>query len=183
MNKLKLAKGFLIALAGLFTMITLVSLLMPSNVVTSKSVVIKADKAKIAAVLFDFAQWRNWHPIFIQDSGSLVISKPSHGVGASAEWGQNDKRTKLIITNTTANAVMIDMSYPGENTVKNSLKILPLDGSTDLQVEWSAVTKLKWYPWEKFSGIFVSQLTGPGYEMALDNLKTFVESGAVSSGN
>ena len=183
MNKFKLAKGFLIAIAGLFTMITLVSLLMPSTVVTSKSVVINAERAKIKAVLFDFAQWKNWHPIFIRDSSSLVISNPSHGVNAAAEWGQDDKKTKLVITNTTADAVMIDMSYPGENTVQNSLTILPLEGSTDLQVEWSAVTKLKWYPWEKFSGIFVSQLTGPGYEMALDNLKTYIESGVVSSGN
>jgi hypothetical protein len=34
---------------------------------------------------------------------------------------------------------------------------------------------MKWYPWEKFSGIFVDKMTGPGYQAALNELKDFVE--------
>lgn len=181
--KMKLVKGFLFAIAGLFAMVTLVSLIMPSTVVTTQSVVINADRSKIEAALVDFAQWKNWHPIFIRDSSSLVLSNPAYGVNASAGWGPPEKKTKLLITNIVAEAVMITLSQPGENPVKNALSIFPMQDSKELQVEWSAVTKLKWYPWEKFSGIFVSQLTGPGYEVALNNLKTYLEAGEANKGN
>jgi len=46
-----------------------------------------------------------------------------------------------------------------------------------LQVEWRAITHLKWYPWEKFAGIFVSEMTGPGYQQALDALQKYIEQG------
>ena len=183
MMNMKLVKGFLFAVAGLFAMITLVSLLMPSTVVTSKTVVITADRAKIESAIADFSQWKKWHPIFIRDSSSVVLSNPPYGVNASATWGQNDKKTELVITKIIADAVWINLSHPGENDVKNVLSIFPLDGSNDLQIEWSAITKLKWYPWEKFSGIFVSQLTGPGYEAALNNLKTYLETEVTNQGN
>ena len=183
MMKMKLVKGFLFAIAGLFAMITLVSLIMPSTVVTTQSVVINADRSEIKAALLDFAQWKKWHPILIRDSSSLILSNPTYGVNASAEWVSTDKKTKLVITNIVAEAVMITLSQPGENPVKNALSIFPMQDSKELQVEWSAVTKLKWYPWEKFSGIFVSQLTGPGYEVALNNLKTYLEAGEANKEN
>ena len=44
-----------------------------------------------------------------------------------------------------------------------------------MQVEWNAVTRLKWYPWEKFYGIFIEKSSGQGYEDALNSLKTYVE--------
>lgn len=63
----------------------------------------------------------------------------------------------------------------GENDVENEVVILPLPTQQAVQVEWRAITKLSWYPWQKFYGIFVDQLTGPGYEAALNNLKLFLE--------
>ncbi len=183
MMNIKLIKGFLIAIAGLFAMVTLVSLIMPSRVVTSESVVINADPAKIEAALFDFSQWKNWHPIFIRDSSILQISNPAYGVNATAQWGPAEKQTKLVITNIMAESVMITLSQAGENAVQNVLRILPVQDSKEMQVEWSAVTTLKWYPWEKFSGIFVSQITGPGYQAALNNLKTYLETDGANQGN
>ncbi len=173
---MKLAKGFLIAIAGLFAMITLVSLIMPSTVITSKSIVTNAAQSKIEAALFDLKQWKNWHPVFIRDSSKLLLSYPAFGENASAVWNVAGKETQLVITNVKPGAIWLTLSQPGENPVTNTISILPMQGSNELQVEWSAVTRLKWYPWEKFSGIFVSQLTGPGYEKALNNLKSYLES-------
>jgi hypothetical protein len=51
----------------------------------------------------------------------------------------------------------------------------PVTDSSAMQVEWRVLTKLKWYPWEKFYGIFIDKLTGPGYEVALNNLKELAE--------
>jgi hypothetical protein len=42
-------------------------------------------------------------------------------------------------------------------------------------VEWRSLTRLHWYPWEKFYAIFMDKITGPGYEAALNGLKEIVE--------
>ncbi len=42
-------------------------------------------------------------------------------------------------------------------------------------VEWTAVTKLKWYPWEKFSGLFIEKITGDGYEYGLTQLNKLMD--------
>ena len=46
---MRIVKGFLIVVAGFFTLITLISLLIPSTVVTVKSVSVHASQEKILA--------------------------------------------------------------------------------------------------------------------------------------
>ncbi|MBC7867303.1 MAG: SRPBCC family protein, partial [Gloeobacteraceae cyanobacterium ES-bin-316] len=168
-------KGFLFAIIGLFVMITLVSLLMPSRVVTSNSIVIKSSSQKIALALRDFNDWKKWHPVFVNESSNVVLSNPAAGVNATAAWGTDKEKNKLTIKKISADLIQFSFSRPGENPVENSIVLFPIKDSPDVQVEWTALTTLKWYPWEKFGGIFLAQITGPGYEAALNNLKTFVE--------
>ena len=54
----------------------------------------------------------------------------------------------------------------GENDIDNDIVITRYPSQQSVQVEWRAITKLHWYPWEKFYGIFIDKLTGPGYEAA-----------------
>ncbi len=172
---MKLVKGFLLALTGLFVVVTLFSLLIPSKVFTSKGVVIYASQQKIVATLKDFNQWKHWHPIFSNDTNNIRISKPSDGVNASIEWGLAGKKNKMTITEVFDQGIKLNLSRSGENPVENSIVVLPLKDSGSYQVEWTALTRLKWYPWEKFAGIFVTQITGPGYEAALNALKSYAE--------
>ncbi|MBK7088132.1 MAG: hypothetical protein IPH56_04180 [Chitinophagaceae bacterium] len=43
------------------------------------------------------------------------------------------------------------------------------------QVQWRSFTKLKWYPWEKFRGLFLEKMIGESYKAALNALKTKLE--------
>ena len=174
-NEMKLIKGFLFVIVGLFVVITLFSLLIPSKVFTSKAVVINAPKQKIVAALQDFNQWKLWNPVLKNDSVNLIISNPSAGKNASVEWGLPEKENKMVITESFAEGIKLVLSRNGENPVGNSIVILPLADINRYQVEWTALTRLKWYPWEKFAGIFVTEITGPGYENALNGLKIFTE--------
>ena len=63
----------------------------------------------------------------------------------------------------------------GENDVENIISVTAVNAGSEIQVEWRVLTKLKWYPWEKFYGIFIDKITGPGYELALNNLKDLAE--------
>ena len=174
---MRLAKGFLIAILGLFTVVTLMSLLIPSKVMTAKAVVIHAPQQAIVAALNDFNNWKKWNPLFSKDSTHIKVSAPSYGINASASWGTADKINKFTIIENFPEGIKFTLTRPDENPVENSITVLPINESGSYQVEWKALTRLKWYPWEKFAGIFVSEITGPGYEAALNALKTFAETG------
>lgn len=172
---MKIIKGFLIVVTGFFVLITLISLLIPSTVVTVKSVSIHASQDKILTAIKDLDEWKKWHPIFQQEAANIFISRPTDVVNAKASWMQNGKENSIIITNLFAQGIQFNVNRTGENPVETSLAALPVQEPNTLQVEWKAVTKLKWYPWEKFGGIFISEMTGPGYEQALNSLKKYIE--------
>ena len=171
---MRMFKGFLFVATGFFILITLISLLIPSRVMTTKSVTIHAPKEKISAAIKDLQTWKKWHPVFKADS-AIKISNPSSGVGANAEWMQGVKKNMLTITEDFPEGIKVALSRPGERPVENSILLLPMEEAGTYHVEWRSLTKLKWYPWEKFAGIFVSDMTGPGYEAALNELKKYIE--------
>lgn len=172
---MKKFKGFIFAFTGLFIFITLLSLLMPSKVMTVRSVTIHADSAAVFAEIADLKNWKHWHPVFIHDSNSITISNPSVAVNASAGWDQDGKSNRLQFKEVLPGRITADLMRSGEKNTTNILSVMPLKDGNHVQAEWRVVTKLKWYPWEKFSGIFVDQMTGPGYETALNNLKNYLE--------
>ena len=53
-------------------MITLVSLLMPSKVMTVRSVVVHGDTGFIMSEIRDLKKWKDWHPVFFGEAGSLA---------------------------------------------------------------------------------------------------------------
>jgi hypothetical protein len=168
-------KGFLFVATGFIILITLISLLIPSRVMTTKSVTIHAPKEKISPEIKNLKAWRNWHPVFRDDSAAISISNPSSGVGAHADWVQGSKKNNLTITEDFPEGIKLSLNRPGEKPVENSILILPVEEAGTYHVEWRSLTRLKWYPWEKFAGIFVSDITGPGYEAALEGLKKYIE--------
>ena len=172
---MRIVKGFLIVVAGFFTLITLISLLIPSTVVTVKSVSVHASQEKILAAIKDLKQWKSWHPVFQQHVNDLSITEPSNAVNAKASWLQNGKPTDITITGTSEQGIRFNVNQKDERPVSTFLSVLPMQEPNTFQVEWRAVTRLRWYPWEKFGGIFVSEMTGPGYEQALNSLKKFIE--------
>ncbi|HNA00960.1 MAG TPA: hypothetical protein PKL81_17050, partial [Ferruginibacter sp.] len=63
MNR-RLLKGFIIALAGLFVFMTLLSLFIPSRIRISRGVLIHAQPALAYAQVSELSNWKNWQPVF-----------------------------------------------------------------------------------------------------------------------
>jgi hypothetical protein len=61
---MKFVKGIAFGAIGLFVVVTLLSLLIPSKIMTSKSVLINAPKDSIQRMVNDLNEWKKWHPIF-----------------------------------------------------------------------------------------------------------------------
>lgn len=173
---IRLFKGFFIVLAGLFIFITILSLLIPSKLMVSRAVVINAPAEKVFREISDLQNWKHWQPVFINDSSAIRFYAGPGGTSDSCEWDSKGKTNLMQITQKSDNAVSVILKRAGENDVKNNISVLPLADTNQVQVEWNVLIQLKWYPWEKFYGIFIEKITGEGYEAALNSLKAYVES-------
>jgi len=170
-------KGFIFTLAGLFILVTLLSLLIPSKLLVSRGVVINANAEKVFAAVSNMHQWGKWQPAFKNNPAAVHYSTDSNTINSFCEWESNGHLNKFVIRTVQPMQITTALVREGENDVTNIISVLPLSDSNTVQVEWKALTKLKWYPWEKFYGIFLEKLTGQGYEDALDGLKDHVENG------
>lgn len=172
MNK-KLLKGFAVGLAGLIIMITLISLLIPSKVMVSRAVVVHAPAEKISSFLTDLNQWKKWHPVFMQDSNHIKLSLQNNM--EMLAWQQKEIKNNLKVSQINPGQVKFTLESAGKKLSDNIISVLPLADGTGQQVEWTSINYLKWYPWQKFGGMFLNEISGPGYEMALQNLRNLVE--------
>ena len=172
---MRLFKGFFIVLAGLFIFITILSLFIPSKLMVTRAVVINAPADKVFNEISNLQNWKHWQPVFINDSAKITFNTGADGISNYAEWDSKGRKNVVEITGKKNNFLSASLKRAGENEVQNTISILPLQDSNRVQVEWNVLIKLKWYPWEKFYGIFIEKITGQGYEDALNSLKTYVE--------
>ncbi|MEO5967181.1 MAG: SRPBCC family protein [Ferruginibacter sp.] len=163
---MKKLKGFIFVIIGLAAVITLISLLMPSTVVTIRSVTINAEPENVMAQISNLNNWKNWHPFFKNNADVKEVND-------DLEWTEKGELNKLHISEKNANGIRILIERKKNKSVINDITLSVVDNQT--QVEWKGVTYVKWYPWEKFSGIFLNSIVGPGYESALNGLKSYEE--------
>ena len=172
---MRLFKRFFIVLTGLFVFITILSLFIPSKVMITRAVVINAIDAEVFKEVADLQNWKHWQPVFIADSSIIRFNNADHQTATRAEWESKGKTNLLTITEQKSNTIKATLSRKGEIDTYYSINVLPLQESTQVQVEWNVLVKLKWYPWEKFYGIFIENISGQGYEDALNSLKNYIE--------
>ena len=172
---IRLFRGFFIVLAGLFIFITILSLFIPSKLMVTRAVVINAKADRVFTEISNLKNWRHWQPVFRNDSAIIKFDTSVNGISNSCEWDSKGKKNKIIITDKKGNKITASLFREGESEVFNTISVLPLADSNQVQAEWNVLIKLKWYPWEKFYGIFIEKITGQGYEDALNSLKEYIE--------
>ena len=85
------------------------------------------------------------------------------------------RQIHLSMTSKDSASIKFLLQSQGEDDIFNEMDITPVGMNNGIEVEWKALTKLHWYPWDKFYGIFVDRMTGNNYEDALNHLKDFIE--------
>lgn len=172
---MRLLKGFIVVLAGLFIFITLLSLFIPSRLMITRAVVIHANAGKVFNEISNLQNWKHWQPVFKSDSTAIRFKTNVSGVSDYCEWSTNGISNSITVTGRGDHSISAVLKRSGENDVQNTISVLPLADSNQVQAEWSVLIRLKWYPWEKFYGIFIEKVSGQGYEDALNSLKNYVE--------
>lgn len=145
-----------ISLVFLFAVVTAISLIIPSHITLSKVVMISPQQDSIFSLLKNKDQWPRWHPSFVNNMNSDMLSQIDVEVVAGTDstlemkWIQKDKKP-------------LNMHWQ-----------LFKDEST-ATLQWSIDFYQKWYPWQKIASLFYEGNYGVMMEQGLANIKTIIE--------
>jgi hypothetical protein len=161
---MRFIKLFLLSIIVLFTIITLVSLLLPSHVRISRAINIAAPASAIRPQLANLKNWEEWN-MLIRDSSSPVSSLKEGEIIT--------ERLQIVLQ--SAGADSISTRWIQRNGKSFSSSFAMMTSAEVTVVQWYFDFQLRWYPWEKFGSIIYDQQMGPGMEKSLGELKTLVE--------
>lgn len=147
--------------------LTGISLFFPSHIRISKAIDIKTEKDSILSLITNAENWKKWYPG--ADTADLAITDGQiKGSGTSEMQG-------LKITDVTDSSVRIENTGSKSKKGVMQLNIFPSAVPNTLTIQWYRDFHLRWYPWEKFSGLLLEKRYGPVLEKGLENLKRILE--------
>lgn len=170
---IQLLKVFIVGIIGLFCIMLLLSLLIPSTVIVSRNIVINStDTSAIYQQIAHSNNWKNWHPIFKNSSATVQIDSVKNSGFIVIN---NTVTTLTFLTPSQPNTAQFILSVKAEQPIENTIVINTIQNTATTQITWYATNHFSWYPWQKFYAIFIDKLTGPGYDDALQGLKNYIE--------
>lgn len=142
---------FLISVFFLAAMLSVFSLLVPSEIRISRAVNLPADRPAILAALVNE---RHWHPILTDTAA------------AKAFEGLN----KHVVEQTDSTYVTA-LTRETRTRIVNRFMIHRTANADSLALQWHMEFNQRWYPWEKFSSLFYEKSFGAMMEKGLVNIK------------
>lgn len=166
---MKAVKGFLFVIIGMAVVLTLFSLIMPSSVSAVRNIGIISSRDSINAMIKDLPGYPQWYP-GMRGNHPVVA-----GDGKSISWKAGERMNKLSVVNVDTNAIRLKLESGKNEPVISDIYTTIYENEPGVNVEWRVHSKVKWYPWERFGGIFFDQVSGPTMLAGLENLKNLLE--------
>jgi hypothetical protein len=154
---MRLVKLAIISFVFIFGVITLISLLIPSEIRISRAIDLDTDRPAVLDLIAHKEKWPLWHPAYGQGNDSL-----------QAKWVEETSWKKLVQNDTM---VVIALQPKGKKTIINGWQLYRHNHSASPTLQWYMDFHLSWYPWQKFSSLFYEGTYGKMMEVGLNNLK------------
>lgn len=167
---MKLVKLAVISVVVLFTIATLIGILLPSTVVVSRAVDIPQQKSRVLPEVNDLRRWPGWIE-GIKDNGFKLTTPQGTGVGAGAFVNGNNIR----ITGISDTAVLTAWTGKSGFIQESAMNLITDPMGTITTVHWSFTQHIKWYPWERLGSMMNDKILGPVMEKSLANLQEKVK--------
>lgn len=161
--------GFISGLV-IFIVVTIIGLLMPGDIVVSRTVNINAPADTVMNYAGDLLRWKQW--IEGADSAELkLLSKNSSGAGAKMRMGTYE------VSITSSGKDSVNVLWKGDNSDPMTSTLYVAGDTTKHTsfVNWSFTQHIPWYPWERLSSIMNDKIIGTPMELSLNNLKKVAE--------
>jgi uncharacterized protein YndB with AHSA1/START domain len=174
-----MVKRVLFGLLALIALILIFAATRPGTFRVERSISVKAEPAKVYALLNDFHQFPRWSPWQNLDPGMKVTySGAPNGQGAVYEWSGNDAvgagRMEILKADPDASVtVKLDFLQPFEGHNTSQYTVVSSGGMTT--VTWAMFGPSPYI--SKLMGVFVSMdsMIGKDFERGLANLKAVAE--------
>jgi uncharacterized membrane protein len=175
MNMKQKIKLLLVGIGGLFLLFTVIGLIIPSSVKISRGIIIEADSVEVMQAVMNVKTWPEWMSWMQSESGVLIQFTEQNSQPA-VEWRSVENKAKGRISLTAVNSDLIEMlhEFPGMNAAKGGIRIRSA-GQHQTEVLWMMEYPLRWYPWERFEGIFLDSMIGSALEKALNELSEYMQ--------
>jgi hypothetical protein len=162
-------KLVIISFVVLFIIVTLISLLIPSQIRISKALAIHATKEQVLEQIGDPSKWKNWYP------GADTLEHATADGKLIGVYIKKGSAQALVLTGKTDSTVNAENMGPGTKDISMTWSVYPGDREGIVTVQWYMDFKLRWYPWEKFSSLLFEKQYGIQMERGLNKLKMFLE--------
>lgn len=159
---MRLIKLALLSFVFFFLLITGISLFFPSHIRISKAIDIAHSADSVQKEISDPARWKNWYPgadtlsLFEEQGQVKGIRMPGNQV--------------LLVRTVTDSSITAGHGPSGSDRASMGWNLMPA-GKNGVTVQWYMDFRLRWYPWEKFSGLLLEKRYGPLMEQGLARLK------------
>ena len=161
---MKLLKLGLISIVILFLLATVMGGLLPSKVLVSRAVNIKAPLDSVRDQIADMREWPNWVE-GMKDPSVNIQSSVSAQIGKSAVTIAEKNDSTIISTWITAK---------GKPQI-STMRIIYQPQQEVTIVQWQFEQSIGWLPWEKLGSIMNDKIMGPMMEKNLEQLRKTVE--------
>lgn len=182
---MRLIKMFLFVLLGLFAVITIIGLFIPSSVKISRGIIVTTDSSKVYKELSDVKNWNKWLPWITADSGAVFqLSAVTDQPGSYFRWKgmKLNSAGTITIQSIKPNEILLLHELKDMNNAEGGFRIRSTGANNNVtEVLWYMEYKLKWYPWERFFGIFTDRIIGSAFDKGLEQFKNYIEQADVNN--
>ncbi|MFN9108975.1 MAG: hypothetical protein ACK5XN_02690 [Bacteroidota bacterium] len=178
----KKIKLILVGIAGLIFLFTIIGLLIPSSVKISRGIIVNRDSATVAKLVGDVKSWPEWM-IWLRSGEGSFVKFSNEGTVSAVKWYTfNPKGSgEIELLGKGDELFRLRHHFPGLNVAEGGIRLRSVS-TTQTEILWMLEYPLKWYPWERFEGIFLDGILGQSLEASLQLIKEkllFVSSEAI----
>lgn len=170
---MRIVKQLLIGFVVFGTLLWLISLLLPSRISVSKTVLVNAAHDKVTGMLLQIEDWKNWNPIMQDTMARYSMVSPQQIDWISADGVANT----ITLKQTAPDSISVLIRSNSKPVFSSGFTVVshPQD-SLLTKIEWWMDEELRWYPWAKFYGLFSESFREAYLDNTLQGFKRYVES-------
>jgi effector-binding domain-containing protein len=170
-------KKVLWSCGGIFLLVLLVGLFLPSRQIIERDTLIDTHAATIFALLNDFNQVSKWSPMLDGDPNARIdISGPPRGAGASISWDGHiiGQGRQTITESVPYERIEVRFEFPDQAPAKASFILASRDDMTE--VVWRQEIDYGLNLGGRYLGLMQDAIIGPEQEEGLQRLRELAES-------
>lgn len=164
---MRFIKLIAISIISLFLLITIFSLFIPSRVIISRAIDIKASPVNVMPLISESENWKYWYP------GADTMKTFYRDRMPKGYVLQQDPPQYIEIDDRQMGYVMARIHRGKKNDIISTWELITSPQQTT--VHWSLRFELSRWPWHKFSSLFFDKVYGSQLQEGLTRLKSAAE--------